>query len=419
MEKQIIKEVLADAKYSVRHIELMKRKYPFEKNANYVLTGIRRAGKTFLLYQRMQELVADGTSWDEILYINFEDERLLDFSAIDLNILIELHIELYGMKPILFLDELQNIQGWEKFARRMADQGYRIYITGSNAKMLSSDVATILGGRFLIQEVYPYSFKEFLAAENVDFYSLQTFSTAERAHLFRLFDEYFRFGGFPEVTKYTSKRSFLLSLYQKIFLGDIGARHNLNNIFALRVMMKKVAEATGQPLSFNRLRNIIAATGTKIGTSTIINYVEYAKESRILFGLHNIAAKLSDKESSLKYYFADNGLLSLFLIDYKTALLENLVALELIRRYGQDDAVYYYKNKIEVDFYVPEQELAIQACYALTDLTIEEREAMALTRLCKVLPCRTLQIITYDTEKTLSSNGRAIQVLPVWKWLLE
>ena len=167
MDKNILKSVLTDNQVEVPKYQVIPRSFTFEEFGNYVFVGIRRAGKSFLLYQRMQQLLAQGINWDEMLYINFEDERLVGMALDDLNLLLEVHWEMYGKKPILFLDEIQNITGWEKFARRLADTKHRVYITGSNAKMLSQDIQTTLGGRYIPVNVYPYSFKEFLNANNI------------------------------------------------------------------------------------------------------------------------------------------------------------------------------------------------------------------------------------------------------------
>jgi len=168
MDKNILKTVLADNQAEVPKYKVFLRDFSFEEFGNYVFVGIRRAGKTFLLYQRIQQLLAQGIGWDEILYVNFEDERLVGMSAENLNLLLEVHLEMYGKQPILFLDEIQNIAGWEKFARRMADTKHRVYITGSNAKMLSQDIQTTLGGRYIPVDVYPYNFKEFLTANGIE-----------------------------------------------------------------------------------------------------------------------------------------------------------------------------------------------------------------------------------------------------------
>ena len=419
MERDIIKQVILDNQHEVPNYEVNPRNFVSEEFGNYVLVGIRRAGKSFLLYQRMQELLRSGMDWSDMLYINFEDERLVGMKTEDLNLLLEVHMELHNKRPILFLDEIQNIEGWEKFARRLADSKYRVYITGSNAKMLSADVQTTLGGRYLTIEVYPYNFEEFLRANNTNIDENTFSSTASRANIFRLFEDYFNYGGFPEGAQLSAKRNYLTSVYQKIYLGDIAARNKVENNFALRIMFKKIAESIKQPLSFSRISKIISSAGVKVGTQTVINYIDYAKDAWLLSSISNIASKIVDKESNPKYYFIDNGILSLLLLDTNTSLLENLVAITLLRRYGREDAVFFYNKNIEVDFYIPDEEIAVQVCYNLSaDTETYEREVGALVKLQNVLPCRRTIIITKNEERTIEIDGLTIEVVPIYQWLL-
>lgn len=420
MERSILKSVIADNQLEVPKYRVIPRNFSFEEFGNYVFVGIRCAGKSFLLYQRMQQLLSQGVGWDEMLYINFEDERLVGMCVDDLNLLLEIHLEMYGKRPILFLDEIQNIEGWEKFARRMADTKHRTYITGSNAKMLSGDVQTTLGGRYITVDVYPYDFKEYLTANNVSLTPTSLIATETKAEILRKFNDYFYFGGFPEGATLNAKRDYLTSVYQKIYLGDIATRHSIDNTFALRILFKKVAESVKQPISFNRIANIVSSTGAKVGTTTVINYMEYAKNAWLISSIHNIASKLADKESTPKYYFNDNGILNLFLLDGQTSLLENLVAITLLRRYGREDAVFFYNKNIEVDFYLPDSTTAIQVCYSLdnSDGTYD-REVGALVKLTKTLDCSRLMIITYSEERIIEVENKTIEVLPIWKWLLD
>ncbi len=419
MDREILKQIILDNQHEVPNYQVNIREFEFEEFGNYVLVGIRRAGKSFLLYQRMQELLKQGMDWSDMLYINFEDERLIGMQSEDLNLLLEVHIELYNKRPILFLDEIQNIDGWEKFARRLADSKYRVYITGSNAKMLSTDVQTTLGGRYLTIEVYPYNFEEFLKANDIFVDEKMLLSTSSRANIFRLFEDYFSFGGFPEGATLSAKRNYLTSVYQKIYLGDIATRNNVANNFALRTMFKKIAESIKQPLSFSRISKILSSTGVKIGTQTVINYIDYAKDAWLLSSIKNIASKIADKESNPKYYFIDNGILNLLLIDSNTSLLENLVAVTLLRRYGREDAVFFYNKNVEVDFYIPDEEIAIQVCYNLTnDSDTYEREVGALIKLQKVQSCRRMIIITKSEERIIETPGTSIEVIPIYQWLL-
>lgn len=419
MNKNILKAVIADNQTEVPKYKIIPRNFTFEKFGNYVFAGIRRAGKSYLLYQRMQQLITQGIKWYEMLYINFEDERLTGMAAEHLNLLLEVHLEMFGKKPILFLDEIQNIPGWEKFARRMADTKHRVYITGSNAKMLSHDIQSILGGRYIPIDVYPYDFMEFLAANNINITENSLLSTEVKAKVLRKFNDYFYFGGFPEGAEISVKRDYLTSVYQKIFLGDIAARHAVENTFALRILFKKLAESIKQPLSYTRIAHIISSAGAKVGTNTIINYIEYAKDAWLINPIQNIAGKLVDKETNPKYYYTDNGILNLFLVDGNTSLLENMVAINLLRKYGRNDSVYFYNKKIEVDFYVPDAGMAIQVCYDIDNSAgTFDREVKALLKITEVLECRQLLIITRDAERMLEINGKKIEVIPVWKWLL-
>ena len=166
MNRDTLKQVMVDQKDIYLNNPLISRHYPLEENINYCFVGIRRCGKSYMMYQQIQNLLEKKIPLSQIVYVNFEDERLLEMTADDLNTILEIGLELSGAgnKPYLFLDEIQNIDGWEKFVRRIADMKYRISITGSNSKMLSSEIASTLGGRFVIMNIYPYSFAEYLIA---------------------------------------------------------------------------------------------------------------------------------------------------------------------------------------------------------------------------------------------------------------
>lgn len=400
--------------------QIVPRNFQMEDFANYVLIGVRRAGKSFMLYQQIQQNLKRGITWDSMLYINFEDERLMGMTAQELNLILEVHGMMSKERPILFLDEIQNINGWEKFARRLADKKYRVYITGSNAKMLGSDVATTLGGRYITKHIMPYSFPEFLQANEVSYDSNTLATTFGRAEVQRHFTNYFRFGGFPEGARLASKRDYINSVYQKIYLGDIASRNKIENQFSLRVLFRKLAESVKQPISFTRLTNIIASTGAKLSKPTLINYLEYSKDAFLVYPIKNIADNLTQRETNPKYYFVDNGIISILAMDVDTSLLENMVAMELLRRYGLEEQVFFYNKNVEVDFYIPDAATAIQVSYnpQKSDETWE-RESTALIKLSKVLDCKRLIILTYELEENIELKGLNIEVIPVWKWLLD
>ena len=420
MNRDSLKQIMIDQKEIYLNNPLIPRHYSLEVNVNYCFVGIRRTGKSYMMYQQIKQLEANGIPSSQIIYVNFEDERLLEMTSADLNLILEIGLEISGtdVKPYLFLDEIQNISGWEKFVRRIADMKYRINITGSNSKMLSSEIASTLGGRFVIMNIYPYSFSEYLIANHMRKNYLDAISTKDRADVQSQYNQYVTYGAFPELTEINNKRAFLNSIYQTVYLGDIITRNKITNGFAVRLILKKIAESITKPLSFSRLTNILKGTGTAIGKQTVINYVGYMTDSYLLFTLQNYAAKLVEKETSPKYYFMDTGLLGLMLLDCKSAQLENLVAIELIRRYGVEN-VYFFENNIEIDFYIPSENLAIQVSMQVLDnIDTRERETRAFVKLNNFIPDSKCILITNSEETILDCEDIRIEVTPIWKWLL-
>lgn len=421
MNRDTLKQIMIDQKTIYLDNPFITRHYPLEENVNYCFVGIRRTGKSYMMYQQIKQLLQTGVPLSQIVYVNFEDERLLEMTSDDLNTILEIGLELSGTenRPYLFLDEIQNITGWEKFVRRIADMKYKINITGSNSKMLSSEIASTLGGRFVIMHVYPYSFSEYLIANGKEKDYLDTISTSDKADVLASYNEYITYGAFPELVGTKNKRMFLSSIYQTVYLGDIITRNKVTNDFAIKLVLKKIAESITKPLSFSRLTNIVKSAGTSLGKQTIINYVSYMTDSYLIFALTNYAAKLVKKETSPKYYFMDTGLLGLMLLDCKSAQLENLVAIELIRRYGTEN-IFYFENNVEIDFYVPSEKLAIQvSMQILDDIDTRERETRAFVKLRNFIPDSKCVIITNSEETSLTCDGIPISVIPAWKWLLE
>ena len=423
IDKTILKQILVSNQHDVERYQVVSRALPSDDFERRVFIGVRRAGKSFMLYQKMQQLLAEGHGWDGMLYLNFEDDRLADFTAEDFELILQCHAEMYDQRPWLFLDEVQNITGWEKFARRMADAKYRVWITGSNAKMLSVEVMTTLGGRYLTTEVYPYSLQEYLNVKGVAYDEHALLGTESRARMLRQWQEYLLWGGLPEAVGLSVKRDYLTSTLQKIYLGDIVSRNKISNAKLLQLLLKKLAESVRQPVSYNRLANVLSSVSGKITMPTVSKYIEFSEQAWLLLRLRNLSAAFADKETSCKYYFIDNGVLNLFLLDGDTALLENLTALTLFRKYGHDqdnERVFFYNDKVDVDFYVPEDHLAVQASYSIKQSgSTYEREVDALKKLPKVLACDRRVILTYDESDTISDEYGTIEVMPLWKWILK
>ena len=423
VSKAVLKQILASNQKDIEQYQIVPRELPSDEFERRVFIGVRRAGKSFMLYQKMQQMLAEGHGWEDMLYLNFEDDRLADFKSADFEMILECHAEMYDKRPMLFLDEVQNIDGWEKFARRLADAKYKVWITGSNAKMLSSEIMTTLGGRFLSTEVYPYCFQEFLKIKEVPYDENSLLATESRAKMLRSWKEYFDWGGLPESVSLSVKRDYLTSNLQKIYLGDIVNRNKISNTNLLRLLLKKIAESVKQPISYNRLSNVLSSVSGKISMPTVSKYIEHSEAAWLLLRLRNISAAFADKESLCKYYFIDNGVLHLFLLDSDTALHENLTALTLFRKYGHEkdnERVFFYNDKVEVDFYIPEDHLAIQASYSISqaDSTFD-REVDALKKIPNVLACDRRVILTYDESDIITDKFGTIEVMPLWKWILE
>lgn len=422
INKNLIKQILSDNRREIESYKIVHRDIQTDDFSCLVFVGVRRVGKSFILYEKMQQMLRDGQSWNDMLYLSFEDERLEGFESTDFNSILESHIEMGGSeKPMLFLDEIHNILGWEKFARRLADAKYSVWITGSNAKMLSKEIMTTLGGRYLPVEVYPYCFVEYLNAREIPYDNNSMLSTIGKSTFMREYAEYIKWGGLPESVGLPVKRNYLSSVFQKIYLGDISARNKISNPNLLRLMVKKMAESVKQPLSYSRITKVLSSVGGKISIPTTSSYISYCEDAWLLLRLHNINASFSERETNCKYYFVDNGLLSLMLVDPATTLLENMVALSLFRRYGHDadnERVFFYNDNVEVDFYIPEDELAIQVSYDISADTTQSREVEALTKLPKVHSCKRRIILTYDQKDTIRDSFGEIEVIPLWKWLV-
>lgn len=421
ISRNILRQVLLDNQKDVERYEIHPREYDLDSFPLQVFVGVRRSGKSFLLFQKIRKMLSEGHGWEDMLYLDFEDARLEGFSADDFNLILECHQEMYGKRPMLFLDEIQNIEGWQKFARNLADKKYSVFITGSNAKMLSREIMADLGGRYLPVEVYPLSFKEYLTHTQVAFDELALSATESKARFMRAYQEYMAWGGLPEAVNLPVKRAYLASVFQKIYLGDIVQRNGISNPKLLQLLTKKLAENVMHPVSYTRLSKILSSVAGRISVPTVANYVSFSEDAWLLLRLRNIVSAFAERESICKYYFIDNGLLSLQLLNIDTALLENVVALTLFRTYGHDqdnERVYFYNANVEVDFYVPEEELAIQVAYSIADEQTWAREVGALSKLPNVHPCRRRVIITHDEEDTVTDKYGSIEVIPCWKWML-
>lgn len=415
--KEVFRLLIREGQETIRDVELYDRPFEFEDHGRYVLVGVRQAGKSYMLYKRAKQLLAQGHQLEELVYIDFDDERLLEMTYQDFDTILLTYRAVYQYKPIFLFDEIQNIDGWEHFARRLANQKYTVYITGSNARMLSRDIHTTLGGRFTDEKIYPYSFAEYLGAQGIVPGREWAFGS-ERFTVYQMLEQYMLWGGFPELLLYRNKRRWLNDVYEKILLNDIILRNRIKNEMALRMTLKRLAESVTKPIAYNRIANLIKGTGTSTTTASVIQYVEAAKDACVILALENYASKFVERETIKKHYFVDNGLLSIFLTGTESPLLENLCAVHLSRKYG--DRLYYYSRNSEVDFYVPDEKYAVQACVTLSDADTKDREVSALMKLDRLENLERMVIVTRDEKDSIPiPSGRTIEVLPAAEWLLE
>ncbi|MCR5660210.1 MAG: ATP-binding protein [Bacteroidales bacterium] len=423
MDKQVIKTVIGEKQQQITKTKLLQRAEAFDEQSCYVLIGIRRAGKSYTLYQDMQaKLTAGRAKAEDFLYVNFEDERIASIRAEELGLLLDAYWEMYDQKrPFIYLDEIQNITGWEKFARRLSESKHHVMITGSNAKMLNREITSTLGGSYIQRNIYPFSFAEYLKYFGVQLDKNWEFQPETRLAVVRHFHEYFIHGGFAESFDKTDKREWLTSLYQKILMGDIVERNKIRNPRIFRLLARKLADSVMQPTTLKRLEHIIKSTGDSISPTVLKDYLEYMEDAYLIFSIPNLVSPLTEQQTIVKRYFADNGILGLFLLGGETKLLENIVAVHLNKRYRntpEELRLFYYNKGVEVDFCIPENHTAIQVSYSIEDADTYEREVGGLVKFLKAFKQYKGLVVTWDTERQIMEDGISIEVVPVWKWLL-
>ncbi len=377
-----------------------------------IISGIRRSGKSTLL----QEIRKTGQ--DKSYYLNFDDDRLNEFTIEDFQALWELFIELYGPEHTFYFDEIQNIDKWETFVRRLFDSGNKVYITGSNASMLSRELGTRLTGRHVRYDIYPFSFREYLDFKNVKLDKNSFYLTDERAMIKRHFNEFLKEGGIPEYLKY-GNRDHLKALFDNILYRDVLTRYNLPNEKTLKDLVHYIASNVGKELSFNSLRKTLQVSNP----TTIKEYLNYFENSYLVFTIPRYAKSLKKQiYSNKKVYFIDTGLarnISFRFSEDRGRMLENLVFIHLKRKKRE---IYFHSEIKECDFLTVEGTAvkeAIQVTKSLDDPKTKKREIEGLLEAMKAYKLKEGFILTEDTEDEFDVDGKKIIVTPIWKWLLE
>ena len=378
-----------------------------------IISGVRRCGKSVFSYILLKD--------KNFAYMNFDDERLI-YS--DTNQILSSFYEIYGKDfKFIFLDEIQNLENWELFVNRLKRIGFNLFITGSNAKLLSKELATHLTGRHLTIEIFPFSFREYLKAINFK-EDIQT--TKGISILKHELKNYLNLGGFPEIiVEKENPKIYIRELYSKIIEKDIINRYDISYKKTFKEIAMNLISNPARGVSYNKLKKQF-----NLGSEhTVKNYLSYLEEAYLIFLISKFSYKPVEVEKSAKkVYVMDTGIINYssfkFMKDYGH-IYENLVAIELLRKksFNPNLEIYYWKNiqHEEVDFVIKEglkvKEL-IQVCYDINDIETKKREIKALIKASKELRCGNLIIVTDDYEKEEKINSKKIKYVPLWKWLL-
>ncbi len=378
-----------------------------------IISGIRRCGKSVLMQQIRDRLV------EKDFFFNFDDERLANFKLDDFQKLQECFVELFGEQHTYYFDEIQNIEGWERFVRRLYNAGNKIVITGSNARMLSRELGTHLTGRYIQVEIYPFSFQEYLAMNEIPVNAKTLYTTTGRATMVKSFVKYMECGGFPKFLQDGSV-SYLTSLYESIIYRDILTRNGLTNEKEMQELMFYLASNATKRVTYSSLGKVVGIQHP----DTIKNYLEYIQQTYLISQLFRYDPSVKKQMMSpKKIYFVDNAIIKRIgfnATENNGVFLENLVFIELKRR-GWD--VYYYADKKECDFIV-RKGLHISDAYQVTlkmdSPQTREREIAGVREAMQAYSLSKGYILTFEGKETINfDDGTIVEVVPVWEWILQ
>ena len=404
--------------------------FPEIKGKADVVIGMRRSGKTWLCFQKINQLLENRISRNQILYLNFEDERLLEFTVNHFQDILDIY---YGKFPenksktcYLFFDELQRIDHWEMFVRRLLDsENIQIFITGSSSKLLSTEIATSLRGRSLTTEIFPFSFQEFLKYHGLFSEKPTTFGSKTAATLRNAVKKYLQNGGFPEVQNIDPniKTDILQGYIDTVLLKDVIERHRVNNITAIKHLVKTLMHSSGRKFSINKFYNTLKSMSVKCTKNNLYAYLDHLTDAFVFYRvpIHTRSEK-SRMINPVKIYTIDTGLLNAMTFQNSSdhgPALENMVFMHLRRNNYQIEYVNTKKG-FETDFFarhpITNDVKLIQVCWQMTDKKTFDREYRGLQSAMKEFSIHSGTIVTWDDEARLDSN---IKVVPVWKWLLD
>lgn len=423
-KKQLLKQIIRDFHLS-ENFDVKPRNIqpPIDTKKIITLIGVRRCGKTSIFYHMINQLI-EKIEKTKILFLNFEDERF-ELNSDELDLILQAYMELYPSYKLsecyFFFDEIQNIPNWEKFIRRMYDTiSKNIFITGSNSKLLSSEIATSLRGRTLNFEIFPLSFKEYLSFKDieVDFYSSKSLAFIKNAQ-----ESFLKNGSFPEILFleeiYANKT--LQEYFNVLLYKDLAERYNITNTVALKFFLKRIISSSTKQISINKIFNELKSSGIKIGKNTLYEFLEYVQNTYLALTLQKYDNSLINKElGEKKIYSIDIGLNNATEFRFSDDIgksLENAVFLELKRK--EFDIYYYRTSKSECDFLVFDKNTisdVIQVTFDMSDENTKSREIKGLIEACKNFDLKSGTIITFDSEDELIENGIKIKIIPFYKW---
>lgn len=425
--KDLLKTIIIDSQQRVIP-EVWQRalKIPIDSGKIITLAGVRRSGKTYHLFSLMNQLKATGVPNERLLYFNFEDERL-HLTSKELDLILQVYQELNPAQKLsdcyFFFDEIQEVEGWEKFISRIyASISQHVFITGSNAKLLSKEIATALRGRTITFEVYPLSFAEYIGVLSP---GLSPHSSTDKAILINLFDRFMHQGGFPELVRQEDelKDKVLQEYFNVMVLRDLIERYKIANSSTLKYFCKRVVGTSGGEFSVNKIYHELKSQGYQVGKDTLYlyqNYVEAIYLNRFINKYSHSVVKAEGSQK--KCYVIDQGLGAA--LDYKLSqdrgrLLETTVALELLK---QDKQIAYQQNGSECDFVVIEKGkiiAAIQVAADFADAKTKEREIKGLVQACLKFSLSEGIILTFDNTDQLEQEGIQVNVTPAWQFFLK
>ena len=381
-----------------------------------IITGPRRAGKSVFSILLLKD--------KNFAYLNFDDDNLL--KADNYDEILKVLFEVYPESKFILFDEIQNLNNWEVFVNKLQRRGFNLILTGSNARLLSKELATALTGRCISVEILPFSFSEFLKAADFNFTSENLALPETKGNLLNFLDNYLKNGGFPEiVTKNLDVKKYLDTLFDAVLFKDVIKRYNVRFSQKIYDLALYLIGNFCSEFSFTKLRNILDFRST----NTVQNYLRYLEEAYLFFFLNRFSFKMSlQLKAPKKIYLCDNGFILAKAFRFSQnigKLMENLVFLQLIRKgYRPNIDFFYYKtrNNREVDFIMrkdTEIKELIQVCYNLQEINVKEREIKSLIEAGRELNCSNFLIISWDEEREETYKNKTIKYIPLWKWLLE